>query len=208
MHTQWIVRWLAAALLVLATPGWADTLLISRIQPPGDGSPARAAYLWVGQEALRDGAGRMARFADFSGKTVSVLNHADKTVLQQALERPPKALPVIDVVPGTTQLRRWPARQHVLRWPEYGITATVFTTTIAGIDDAAFRAAVRRLAGVPGAGWLAALAELPGLPVRIESRVETDSGTAVTVRDTINVMQRDAPVATYRVPAAYTRIGN
>lgn len=204
MRIQWIVRLLALAAAATVPVAVADTLLISRIQPPDPDAKARAAYLWVGANALRYDDGRQALIADFAAGTVSVLDHADKTVRQQTLGRPPTALPVVDVVPGTTQVRRWPAREHVLRWPEYGITSRVFTSQIAGLDDQLFRKAVRKLAGVPGAGWLAALADLPGFPVRIESTVETDQGSVTTARDTINVMTRDAPVATYRVPAGYT----
>ena len=196
------LRLLLITAALLPTAAAADLLLISRVSI-GE-APARAAYLWVGESALRYDDGQQALIADFASRRVHLLDHAKRTVTSGDIETTAAALPVIQAQPSTTQVRRWTASEYLLQWPEYGLSTRVFTSQVEGIDAGLFSRTVRKLTGVPGAQWLAAMAELPGIPVRIETtRSHADGSSAILIRDTVNIMQRTPPVATYRVPAAY-----
>lgn len=188
--------------LVMPSAAAADLLLISRVS--SDDAPAQAAYLWVGESALRFDNGKQALIADFTQRRVHLLDHATRTVRSADINRAKAALPVVQSQPGSRTIRRWTAREFVLNWPEYGLSSRVFTSEIDGIDSGAFSSALRKLTGVPGAQWLAALADLPGIPVRIETtRSNADGSVDTQVRDTVNVMRRTPPVATYRIPSSY-----
>lgn len=194
----------SALLLALTMPSAAaaDLLLISRVS--SDDAPAQAAYLWVGESALRFDNGKQALIADFVQRRVHLLDHATRTVSSTDINTTKAALPVVQAQPGSSTIRRWTAREYVLNWPEYGLSSRVFTSEIDGIDSADFSRTLRKLTGVPGAQWLSALADLPGIPVRIETtRSNADGSVDTQVRDTVNVMRRTPPVATYRIPSSY-----
>ena len=191
--------------LLLAAPtiACADLLLISRVTD--DDGPATAAYLWVGESALRFDNGKQALIADFAQQRIHLLDHAARTYTSADIGKAATAAPIVERQAGTTAVRRWTASEYLIRWPEYRLTTRVYTSQIEGIDANAFSKTLRQLTGVPGTPWLAAMATLPGIPVRIETtRRNADGSESRQVRDTVNVMQRTPPVATYRIPSGYT----
>lgn len=195
-------RGIVILLLCLPSAASADLLLISRVSNGGE--PAKAAYLWVGESALRFDNGKQALIADLAKRRVHLLDHEARTVTSADIDKTAAATPIVAVQPGTTTIRRWTASEYVLKWPQYDLSARVFTSQIEGIDADAFARSVRQLTGVPGAQWLAAVADLPGIPVRIETtRINADGSVQTQVRDTVNVMRRTPPVATYRIPSGY-----
>jgi hypothetical protein len=217
----------ALLLLLIAAPGWADTLLTVRstieglkMDAPQGEEPIR---IWVdgGKEGkgekLRRDEGDVSYILRLDRGRLYVINHAEKTYSELTVPVDPQKIPAADAaqvkaqVTSTGETKKvgsWNARKYrvdISNPAGLHLDTTIWASTEVPSHQALTRLAVSLAALQPGSGdWSRKLEQIEGFPVAQEAAVTMGTSHFKTREELVSVETRDAPAGTYEPPAGYT----